>query len=123
MIEENVAIICACLPMCRTPLGFIFPTIFGTTRRDTHYNYPTNSTNRSRSRHGDWVPYSGSRKGENVTLGVHEDHDNISEEYILNPYHQPAHAIVRGSTPGTIRKTTQYEVVYERGPAGKRSAL
>ncbi|KAK3937530.1 integral membrane protein [Diplogelasinospora grovesii] len=31
MIEENVAIICACLPVCRLPLAYLFPTQFSST--------------------------------------------------------------------------------------------
>ena len=116
--------------MCRTPLSFFFPTVFGTTDAASgrasdgaalyHSSSPHGSSNRTRSRHGEWEPYSGGRKGETVTLSVHENRGNVSEEHILDPYHHhhhhhqvPAHAIVRSNTPGAITKTTQYEVVYE----------
>ena len=38
MIEMNVAIICACLPMCRLPLAYIFPSILGSTVKSSPFN-------------------------------------------------------------------------------------
>lgn len=36
LVECNMGIICACLPMMRRPLSFVFPRLFkGSTRKDT----------------------------------------------------------------------------------------
>ncbi|KAJ4416328.1 hypothetical protein N0V85_002337 [Neurospora sp. IMI 360204] len=34
IIEQNMAIICACLPVCRLPLSYLFPKYFASSRRE-----------------------------------------------------------------------------------------
>ncbi|KAK0719256.1 hypothetical protein B0H67DRAFT_149527 [Lasiosphaeris hirsuta] len=52
MIEENLAIICACLPVCRLPLAYIFPTHFSlssspfpSAKKSTKSSSSTDTTN------------------------------------------------------------------------------
>ncbi|KAK3382091.1 integral membrane protein [Lasiosphaeria ovina] len=40
MIEENLAIICACLPVCRLPLSYIFPTHFSASSSSSSFSNP-----------------------------------------------------------------------------------
>ncbi|KAK3341982.1 integral membrane protein [Lasiosphaeria hispida] len=44
MIEENLAIICACLPVCRLPLAYIFPTHFSSSGSSPSAKKSTNSS-------------------------------------------------------------------------------
>ncbi|KAL7945957.1 putative PTH11-type G-protein coupled receptor protein [Trichoderma barbatum] len=119
IIEENVAIICACLPMCRVVLAFMFPRIFGgnTTKGSTGASGALGSENhnkygyaRSQSppRRQSWKPYSGPG-GDGVNRSAAHQGDDASEEFILTSVQR------HGSTDedGAIRKTTKYEVSYE----------
>ncbi|KAK6951589.1 hypothetical protein Daesc_006111 [Daldinia eschscholtzii] len=58
VIEENLAIICACLPMCKGPLNWLFPSVFMASSRRTSTSYkpshPTNNSNRNY-----WAPTRG----------------------------------------------------------------
>lgn len=114
MVEENIAIICACLPMCRMPLAWLFPTVFGgtTTRATSSYRY--NSTQRTDRPISGWQPYSGASKTEGFGQGSETRGDDTSEEFILNDM-QPAPGVENsGRDVGAIRKTTQYTVSYEQ---------
>ncbi|KAH0491322.1 hypothetical protein TgHK011_002759 [Trichoderma gracile] len=123
IIEENVAIICACLPMCRMVLAFLFPKIFGgnTSKGSTGASGGLGSEGRNKygyarsqspSRHQGWKPYSGpGGDGVSRSTAAHQN-DDTSEEFILTTVQR------HGSTDdpdGAIRKTTKYEVSYERG--------
>ncbi|KAF7545136.1 hypothetical protein G7Z17_g9410 [Cylindrodendrum hubeiense] len=66
MVEENVAIICACLPMCRMPLAFLFPAVFASKAATSHNH---GSTERSRDPINNWKPYAG-RERTMVFLSV-----------------------------------------------------
>ncbi|UKZ79582.1 hypothetical protein TrVFT333_007340 [Trichoderma virens FT-333] len=122
IIEENVAIICACLPMCRIVLAFLFPKIFGgnTTKGSTgasgglgsenHHNKYGYARSQSPTRRQSWKPYSGpGGDGVSRSTAAHQS-DDTSEEFILTTVQR------HGSTDdndGAIRKTTKYEVSYE----------
>ncbi|KAG7138076.1 hypothetical protein HYQ45_004728 [Verticillium longisporum] len=136
MIEQNVAIICACLPMCRLPLAFLFPSTFGSTSRQrSSYKYggSNNSHNAARSNktsnnmsssqhsssHSAWQPYGGPAKTGGANRSIVHHSDDMSEEYILTSVKR------QGSEDegdgdgdaGAIRKTTRYEISYEREPS------
>ncbi|KAJ3534469.1 hypothetical protein NM208_g7528 [Fusarium decemcellulare] len=68
VIEENVAIICACLPMCRMPLAILFPSLFAgsKTSRSDDYDF----INRSPDPSARWNPYAGPRKAETFAQSV-----------------------------------------------------
>jgi hypothetical protein len=113
MIEENVAIICACLPMCRMPLAFVFPSIFASKLGNSH---PYASTDHSRDQPSNtWKPYVGPRKAEGFSRSAAMRTDGASEEYILDP--------VSGNDSSkespAIRKTMHYNITYESDPAAK----
>lgn len=120
MIEMNVAIICACLPMCRMVLGWMLPGLFGSTTVPSTHKYPPPSGSfdptmtighrRLRSRNGEWAPYTGPSEIAGISHSSVHHHDESSEEYILSPY-QKVH--IPEDAGGNIRKTTQYEVSYE----------
>ncbi|KAI1138440.1 integral membrane protein [Hypoxylon sp. FL0543] len=58
VIEENVAIICACLPMCKGPLNWLFPSIFASTSRRASSAYrPSQHTANSNRNY--WAPIRG----------------------------------------------------------------
>ncbi|KAH6608673.1 hypothetical protein Trco_002019 [Trichoderma cornu-damae] len=123
IIEENVAIICACLPMCRIVLAIIFPKMFGggTTKGSTgasgmvseshsKYGY-ARATSPTRSQN--WKPYAGpGGDGVNRSTAAHQS-DDTSEEFILASVQRHGSA---DDQDGAIRKTTKYEISYEGGP-------
>ncbi len=96
IIEDNVAIICACLPMCRGPLSMLFPSLLtsrGTANSssgDSNY-YSTTETIRgtSSAKLDGWSPFSGGRKLEGtfqmtiMRTELHESHG--SDELALVP--------------------------------------
>ncbi|OAA49283.1 hypothetical protein NOR_01206 [Metarhizium rileyi] len=128
MIEENVAIICACLPMCRIVLAWIFPQAFsspptaasgGEGSNGPVYTFGSAPKRLSPPQSDDdWQPYPGPSKREASDRRVvrqHPEHSN-SEEFILQPVTKPA---VDEADGGAIRKTTYYEISYERDPYNK----
>lgn len=54
MIEENLAIICACLPVCRLPLAYAFPAYFSST--DSTKGLATSSLNKDRQSYASTFP-------------------------------------------------------------------
>ena len=119
MIEIHVAIICACLPMCRMILQFLLPGVFGATA-----GRPGGSTNPAIVTIGsappkarthpeaeeEWQPYSGPNKLERSGVGMaHGPCDASSEEYMLADVPRPS----SDEQDGTIRKTMQYKISYE----------
>ncbi|KAH0595830.1 hypothetical protein MHUMG1_06378 [Metarhizium humberi] len=123
MIEENVAIICACLPMCRIVLAWIFPKAFSTPSTAASGGegsggpaYTIGSAPKQLSpshSDDDWQPYSGPAKceGQNHSIARHHPEDGSSEEFILQSVPKPA---TRKTAGAAIRKTTHYEISYER---------
>lgn len=128
MIEENVAIICACLPMCRIVLAWIFPKAFsspstaasgGDASTGPAYTIGSAPKRLSRSQSDDdWHPYSGpnKREGHNQSMARHHPEDSNSEEFILQSVNKPTAAF---EMDGAIRKTTHYEISYERDSYNK----
>ena len=122
MIEQNVAIICACMPMCRLPLAFLFPSIFGNhSRNQSNYQYGSNEgrNHTSGSQHSRWQPYGGPSRTAGVNHSAVHHSDDASEEYILGSVstEAPKEGFEGGAT--AIRKTTQYEVSYETDRSAK----
>ncbi|OAQ99996.1 hypothetical protein LLEC1_01841 [Akanthomyces lecanii] len=120
IIEINVAIICACLPMCRLVLAWILPSLFGSmtvssTPKNAQSSGSSNPTmtighRRLRSLDGKWAPYTSSSKTDGMSHGSVHHHEQTSEEFILAPYQK---VYLQENAEGVIRKTTQYEVYYE----------
>lgn len=127
MIEVNVAIICACLPMCRMVLAWILPSIFATNIAantpkgpDSNNSDPTITIGQRRTRpiNDEWHPYAGPPKLEGVNHIMVHHPDQTSEEYILQSVERPGPQDDCGD--GAIRKTTHYEVSYERDSEGDK---
>ncbi|KAI0160000.1 integral membrane protein [Hypoxylon sp. FL1284] len=59
VIEENVAIICACLPMCKGPLNWLFPSIFVSTTRRASGAYKPGQYHTDNSSRNHWTPTRG----------------------------------------------------------------
>ncbi|KAF6817542.1 integral membrane protein [Colletotrichum musicola] len=138
LVEDNVAIVCACLPMCRLPLTYIFPSMFGSkhessTGSNGSYGLSTRRTNNSSFAHAgtsrnDWHPYQG-REEKNIThlSSAHASRpgmgDDTSEEYILPTGKDDENGARSGSEdvqdPRVIRKTTAFHMTYDE--EGSRS--
>jgi hypothetical protein len=114
IIEENIGIICACLPMFRMPLSFIFPSLFSTPKATVNYSY--GSGPRSQNQHNTWQQIPGPTKSTGVNHSIARHNDDESEEYILNAVQgQTVKDDVDDADVRKIRKTTQYQVTYESG--------
>lgn len=90
MIEPNVGIICACLPMCRLLLTILFPSIFpAKTISGTSYASSPRSNNGTYGYVGtgknEWVPRGGGNdeRGINLTSVSRGLSDDTSEELII----------------------------------------
>ncbi|KAF5012230.1 hypothetical protein FDECE_1689 [Fusarium decemcellulare] len=114
MIEENVAIICACLPMCRMPLAILFPSLFvgSKTSRSDNYDF----INRSPDPSARWNPYAGPRKAETFAQSVMSPPDGASEEHILDSLNRASTSTETAGDGDIVRKTTVYGATYESGP-------
>ncbi|KAI8188364.1 Satratoxin biosynthesis SC1 cluster protein 4 [Colletotrichum sp. SAR 10_75] len=133
LIEDNLAIICACLPMCRLPLTYIFPTVFaskqgssngssgyGSAPRSSKGNFTHAGTSRN-----DWHPYQGREEKTATHLtSVHANRprlgDDSSEEYILQsiPKDSGSSSARRSEDvedARAIRKTTDFHMTYDQG--------
>jgi len=137
MIEMHVAIICACLPMCKLPLTYIFPKLFPTiggssahgSSGASHHQYSNTTRDGGRN---DWSGYP-SRREQLHKAGISlatvsartNSGDDTSEEYMLDTVagksghtHDPeAGGIFTGEEPthrNQIRMTKGYHVSYEK---------
>ncbi|OLN96835.1 hypothetical protein CCHL11_02301 [Colletotrichum chlorophyti] len=132
LVEDNVAIICACLPMCRLPLTYIFPTYFTSKQGSTGGSYEFSSTprtNNSNFKHAgtsrnDWHPYQGREEKTSIHLtsiqGKPRVADDTSEEYILTPGKESRHARSQSEDvegQRAIRKTTAFRMTYDEAGA------
>ncbi|WYZ46777.1 hypothetical protein EsH8_IX_001002 [Colletotrichum jinshuiense] len=129
LVEDNVAIICACLPMCRLPLTYIFPSFFASKQGSTgggSYGYgsaPRSNTGNfllAGTGRNEWHPYQGreEKKGIHLTSvqGRTKIGDDTSEEYILPTATDSGHA--RNPSEDlddrkAIRKTTAFHMTYD----------
>jgi hypothetical protein len=113
IIEPNIAILCACLPMCRMPLQRLFPKIFGSvggTKRPT-----TTSFSYAGASKNDWTPSQvGRRNLRDQFSSVVAGKDNDSEEYILADRNNNSFGDASGGE-GRIHKTTHISVKYDDG--------
>ncbi|KAI0835828.1 integral membrane protein [Hypoxylon sp. FL0890] len=86
VIEENVAIICACLPMCKGPLNWLFPSIFAPSSRRASSGYKP-SQHTANSNRNYWAPIRGdsAKLSTRVTSiqGRKPSNCNNSEVYML----------------------------------------
>lgn len=124
IIEDNTAIICACLPMCKRLLSALFPCL---TFADQHKgsNELSYQTGSSRSR---WTKlFDGTASKDHSTLVLDprqvSTHSQVqtgcypSEEFIMSPVHDGKRTGSLGSEEGgAIRKVTRYEVSYDDAP-------
>jgi hypothetical protein len=112
IIEPNIAIICACLPMCRMPLQRMFPKLFP----GTEPTRPSKNTfTHAGSGKNEWTPTSQQERSKNRSqlASVTSGGKGGSEEYILhdrNPSYLEREE--RGVKSG-IQKTTQFSVKYD----------
>lgn len=123
MIEMHVAIICACLPMCRLPLAYLFPATLGSTTKSSDFGSNGSSNARStvcsgcKSRDGQkahpagWTPRDEEEKGaqSNYRLQVMR---RTSEEIMLRP--------LSAITARIDDVAEQVEVVGHRRPGASR---
>jgi hypothetical protein len=109
ILELNIAIICACLPMCRMPLAKLFPKLFPSTG-STHPN--TYAFTHAGTGKNDWTPSTNDRgHGRSQLASVVGGGDNNSEEFIL---HERNGTHLHPTGPDSrIQMTTQFEVRYE----------
>ncbi|KAJ5982847.1 hypothetical protein N7481_004946 [Penicillium waksmanii] len=120
MIEENMAIICACLPMMWTPLARLFPSFLSTNQRATSNHRSaargTESNANSRSRNH-WVQFDGySDPARSISMNPISDSQRSTSEdstgQILPPT-GPLHGDeVKYQDRKGIRKVTEYHVSY-----------
>ncbi|EEY22946.1 integral membrane protein [Verticillium alfalfae VaMs.102] len=132
MIEIHVAIICACLPMCRLPLAYLFPSILGTTAKTS----PSNATSASEQPQGapdvplEPLPTRGGdvEKGEGNPAAFVRATRGDSEEYILRPLtgqgrgeDEEEHR--EGGPESGIQKTMWFEMRSERSTVAPGQAM
>jgi hypothetical protein len=110
IIEPNIAIICACLPMCRVPLARLFPKLFPGSDASRSATNPFTHTGTSKN---DWTPSQVGRKDrKQATASIVASRDSGSEEFILNDRNGTYLESVTGSKPA-IQKTTHISVKYD----------
>ncbi len=111
IIEPNIAILCACLPMCRMPLQRLFPRIFGSI--DGTKRPGTTSFSHAGSSKNDWTPSQvGRRNPRDQFSSVVASKDSNSEEYILSERNKSI-LDASGAAESCIHKTTHISVKYD----------
>ncbi|KAL0932629.1 uncharacterized protein CTRU02_211592 [Colletotrichum truncatum] len=130
VIEDNLAIVCACLPMCRLPLTYLFPNFFaskkGSTIGSTGFSSAprTNNSNfvHAGTSRNDWHPYQGREEKTTIHLTSVQANkskigDDTSEEYILSPANETGQNARNPSEDiedrRAIRKTTAFHMTYD----------
>ncbi|KAI1654046.1 hypothetical protein F4813DRAFT_372885 [Daldinia decipiens] len=123
VIEENVAIICACLPMCKGPLNWLFPSVFMSTSKRTSSSYqpgqPTINSGRNY-----WAPTRGDSEMLNTRVtsvqGCKSTGSRNSQEYML----EDTGSLDRSSDVDEvrgIRKVIQYDITVHTSGDSKES--
>ena len=114
IIEPNIAIICACLPMCRMPLQRMFPKFFP----GTEPTRPSKTTfSHAGSGKNDWTPSRQEWSTNRSALGsISVGGKAGSEEYILHDRPTVVERDEQGARAG-IQKTTQFSVQYDDVPS------
>lgn len=126
IIEDNTAIICACLPMCKRALAALFPWLSFEAHRNVSkgLSYQTGSSP-SRSRWTQFFDGSATKALSALVLDPRQvstqsqvyTGSSPSEEFIMSPVHHGNRAESLGSEErGAIRKVTRYEVAYDDAP-------
>ncbi|KAF5619254.1 integral membrane protein [Fusarium sp. NRRL 25303] len=114
IIEQNLAIICTCLPMCRIPIAIILPSCFPHSKKSSHSVSQRIDGTRVQTRA--WNPYVGPRSAQGLTRSVVLPNDEASEEVILGSLGRTDTPSMLASAAGVIRKTVEYGVTYEVNP-------
>jgi hypothetical protein len=113
IIEGNVAIICACLPMCRVALRLLFPSIF----TGTEESRPNKNTfSQSGKVKNDWTPSQDDTSRNNSGHGsVSGGGQSASEDYALRDLEHGKGEVDRGRhrDGGGITITKEYSVMYD----------
>lgn len=111
IIEQNLAIICTCLPMCRLPIATRFPLWVSEselTARDV--SEPADLSKRQTRR---WSPYTGPRNVQGITRSIVITSDEMSDELTLDPVERTFTMSTLSSDIGAIRKIVEYEITFE----------
>ena len=121
MIEMNVAIVCACLPMIRPLLVKLFPRLISKSGSSRKYGNKAGTSGfgskgyiSSRSQDGT-EPNEWSGAKDNIHMANIRKGDQSSEEYILHDDKNPTQLEAGSSHAGKgIHKTIQYSVEYSK---------
>ncbi|KAL9574907.1 hypothetical protein ACKAV7_000904 [Fusarium commune] len=114
IIEQNLVIICTCLPMCRIPIAIIIPSCFSSSNKSSHS--VSQRIDGSRGQTGTWNPYVGPRSVQGITRSVVLPNDETSEEVILGSLERTDTPPTLASAAGMIRKTVEYGITYVTNP-------
>ncbi|KAF5018402.1 hypothetical protein F66182_9609 [Fusarium sp. NRRL 66182] len=115
IVEQNLAIICTCLPMCRIPLTILFPPWFPGSKVSTCGG--SQLTDRPRGQPGAWRPYAGPRNAQGTTQSFVLLSEESSGELMLDSLDRTGTLPTLVSDAGVIRKTVEYGVTYDTNPA------
>jgi len=112
IIEPNIAIICACLPLFRMPLARLFPKLFpGTEPSRSAGNIPFSYAGQSKN---DWTPSQvGHHQDIKQQASVVAGPDSGSEEFILHERNGTYVQSANGTPKNAIQKTTHISVKYD----------
>ncbi|KAI3396150.1 hypothetical protein diail_413 [Diaporthe ilicicola] len=136
IIEDNTAIICACLPMCKRTLAALIPCLsFEGRQKPTNRSSNVEESQTSAKRRHRWTHFfDGTTVKEQAALMLDPrkafTHSKVqtgsypSEEFIMSPVHEGRRAETPGSEEGGrhIRKVTRYEVAYDDAAPLPRTA-
>ncbi|KAG8359118.1 hypothetical protein FVEN_g3247 [Fusarium venenatum] len=111
IIEQNLAIICTCLPMCRLPIATRFPLWVSESELTTpDTSEPADPSKRQTRR---WSPYTGPRNVQGITRSIVITNDETSDELALDPAERTFTMSTMSSDIGAIRKIVEYEITFE----------
>ncbi|KAK1981562.1 integral membrane protein [Colletotrichum cereale] len=128
LVEDNVAIICACLPMCRLPLTYIFPSYFASKKGSSAGSYKIDSAPRTNdiafihagTSRNDWDPYQGREEKRAIHMtsvqARTEVRNDTSEEHILPVDTEARYTGAQSEDEmdcNAIRKTTAFRMTYD----------
>ncbi|KAI1390559.1 uncharacterized protein F4822DRAFT_154228 [Hypoxylon trugodes] len=124
VIEENVAIICACLPMCKAPLNWLFPSMFTSSSRRTSNGYKPPSQGTEETSRNIWRPIRGDSEMLSTRVTSVQcrksSNANNSQEYMLENTISTDHGSDVEGGRG-IRKIIQYDItVHTSGESKER---
>ncbi|KAL7624885.1 hypothetical protein AAE478_004099 [Parahypoxylon ruwenzoriense] len=125
VIEENVAIICACLPMCKGPLSWLFPSVFVSASTRSSGGYRQSQQHTGDPNRNYWAPTRGDSEMLSMRVTSIQARKSVvnsnSQEYMLEDTESTNRSSAHVEDGRGIRKVIRYDITVQTSRGSKGS--